>query len=112
ADTVDIVAGLVEGDKHGVFRDCCNDRLRFRLYAPRRVAGGAVGDLVAIEAAETRPAAAGVKELTIVFGEVPLRPLLRPPDATHTTSHQPVPELVPAGSTPCSRHADRPLCTV
>src|SRR5215475_9618567 len=50
--TVDIVAALVEGDKHGVFRDCGRNRGGFLGDSRRRVTGAALGDLMNVEAAE------------------------------------------------------------
>src|SRR5262245_31945094 len=50
--TVDIVAALVEGDKHGVFRDCGGDRRGLLGDSGRRVARAAFADLADGEAAE------------------------------------------------------------
>src|ERR1700755_3380474 len=67
--TVDIVAALVERDKHGVFRDCGRDRRRLFGDSRRRLACRALGELADVERAEAELAAALVEALAVALGE-------------------------------------------
>src|SRR6185437_2814627 len=85
---VDIVAVLIERDKHGVFRDC--GRYCGRLFGDTsfRLARAALSDLADIRPAEAELAADLAETLLVALRELALRSLFQPADGDDDDSHR------------------------
>src|SRR5215471_11615692 len=88
ASTVDILAALVEWDKHGVFGNCRRNRRCLLGNARGCVAGPAFRNFMDVEAAEAELAADVAEPLLVPLGELALRTLFQPADGNDDKTHE------------------------